>query len=89
MSAAATPVLVAGYVAAVPVTLFAPGFLRLWRRREPALFALAEGGAALVVLGWALKRDAVGAGLNSAWLLGFGAAYVAEGRKRARATAGR
>ncbi len=31
---AADTALLFGYVLAVPFTLFVPGFLRLWRRRE-------------------------------------------------------
>jgi hypothetical protein len=54
---AATAALVAGYVAAVPLTLFTPGFLRLWRRREPWAFATAQGGALLIVAGWAAKGN--------------------------------
>ena len=82
---ASTGVLVAGYALAVPVTVFVPGFLRLWRRREPVLLAAAQGGAALVVLGWALRGETLPALANGAWLVGFGAAYAAEGRKRSRA----
>ena len=80
-----TGALVAGYALAVPVTVFTPGFLRLWRRREPALLVAAQGGAALVVTGWALRGEAVPALVNAAWFVGLGAAYVAEGRIRARA----
>ncbi len=80
----ANAALVAGYVLAVPFTLFVPGFLRLWRRREPAAYAAAQGGALLVVAGWAAKGNVPSAVGNGAWLLGFGAAYAAEGRKRAR-----
>ena len=79
-----TALLVAGYLLAVPVTLFVPGFLRLWRRREPALFAAAQTGAVLLVLGWAAKGDVPAVVVDAGWALGFGAAYVAEGRKRAR-----
>ena len=80
----ATAALVAGYAAAVPLTVFLPGFLRMWRRREPWAFATAEAGAALVTLGWALKGNLPSAALNGAWTVGFAAAYAAEGRKRAR-----
>lgn len=79
-----TAALAAGYALAVPFTLFTPGFLRLWRRREPAVYAAAQGGALLIVAGWAAKGDVPAALGNSAWLVGFGAAYAAEGRKRAR-----
>ena len=82
---AATASLVAGYVAAVPLTLFPPGFLRLWRRREPWAFATAQGGALLIVAGWAAKGNVPSTAVNAAWLVGFGVAYAAEGRKRARA----
>ncbi len=79
-----TALLVVGYVLAVPLTLFTPGFLRMWRRREPWVFATAQAGAALITLGFALKGGVVGAVVNGAWLVGFGTAYVLEGRKRAR-----
>ena len=74
-----------GYVLAVPFTLFLPGFLRLWRRREPWVFATAQLGALLIVVGWALKGGTVAALVNAAWLVGLTAAYVREGRVRARA----
>lgn len=79
-----TATLVAGYVLAVPLTLFTPGFLRLWRRREPWAYASAQGGAALIVAGWTAKGNAPSAAFNAAWLLGFGVAYAVEGRKRLR-----
>lgn len=75
--------LVVGYALAVPVTLFVPGFLRLWRRREPLLYAAAQGGALLIVLGWLLRGNVVAAAVNAAWLVGFGIAYWREGRLRA------
>ena len=77
-------VLVAGYVLAVPFTVWVPGFLRLWRRRERWVLACAQGGAALVVTGWALAGNARSAAVNAAWLVGLAVAYAAEGRKRAR-----
>jgi len=83
--AASTAALLAGYAAAVPFTLFVPGFLRLWRRREREAYALAQGGAALVVVGWALRGSTGAAVVNALWLVGFGAAYAVEGRKRAAA----
>ena len=76
--------LVVGYVLAVPLTVFVPGFLRLWRRREPLLFTLAQAGAAAIVLGWALRGDLISAAVNAVWLAGFAAAYALEGRKRGR-----
>lgn len=79
---AADTALLFGYVLAVPFTLFFPGFLRLWRRREVELFALAQTGALVIALAWLAKGNAVAAGVNLAWLLGFGAAYVLEGRRR-------
>lgn len=77
--------LVAGYVLAVPVTVFVPGFLRLWRRRERWAYACAQGGAALIVLGWALRGAWPSAALNALWLVGFGVHYAREGRTRAAA----
>lgn len=79
---AATAALVAGYTLAVPVTVFVPGFLRLWGRREPLLYAAAQGGAALIVAGWAAQGNTPAAVVNGAWLVGFGVAYAVEGRRR-------
>ena len=79
--------LVAGYVLAVPLTVWVPGFLRLWRRREPLLYATAQGGALLVVLGHLLRGNAAAVAVNALWLLGFGVAYAYEGRVRARRSA--
>ena len=76
-------VLLVGYVLAVPFTVFVPGFLRLWRRREPLVIAAAEGGAALIALGWALKANSPSAVFNGLWAVGLAVALVAEGRKRA------
>ena len=84
VTAPSTAALVGGYLLAVPVTLYVPGFLRLWRRREPALFAAAQVGALLITAGWAAKGNVPAAVVNGAWAVGFGAAYAAEGRKRAR-----
>lgn len=84
MPTATTGVLLAGYLLAVPLTLFTPGFLRVWRRREPSLFATAELGAALITVGWAWKGNVPAAGVNAVWTLGFAVAYAAEGRKRRR-----
>ena len=78
-----TGLLVAGYLLAVPFTLFVPGFLRLWRRREWWTYACAQGGAALIVLGWALRGSWPSAAVNAAWLVGFGVAYAREARVRA------
>ena len=78
-----TVLLVAGYVLAVPFTLYVPGFLRLWRRREVWTYACAQGGAALIVLGWALQENWPSAAFNALWLVGFGVHYALEGRKRA------
>lgn len=79
----ATAALVAGHALAVPFTLFVPGFLHLWRRREPVPYAAAQVGAVLIAAGWAARGNTVAAVGNVAWLVGFGAAYAAEGRKRA------
>lgn len=76
--------LVAGYLLAVPFTLYVPGFLRLWRRREPWVFASAQLGAALITVGFALRRDAAGAAVNGLWLVGLTVAYVRAGRTRSR-----
>ena len=83
-----TAVLVAGNVLAVPFTVFVPGFLRLWRRREPWAYAAAQGGALLITASFAAKGNAPATVVNGGWLLGFGAAYALEGRKRSRAGRG-
>ena len=69
-----TAALVCGYSLAVPVTVFTPGFLRLWRRREPLLYAAAQCGALLIVVGWASKGNVRASVVNAAWLVGFGIA---------------
>ena len=78
-----TAVLVAGYVLAVPFTLFVPGFLRLWRRREPWAYACAQGGAALIVAGWLARGAWPSAAVNAAWFVGFAVVYARAGRARA------
>ena len=80
-----TALLVAGYVLAVPFTVFVPGFLRMWRRRERWTYACAQGGAALIVAGWLLQGRWGAAAGNALWLVGFGVHHALEGRKRARA----
>ena len=79
-----TALLVVGYVLAVPLTLFVPGFLRMWRTRDHRLFAVAQTGAALITLGWLLDGAVVPVVVNASWLVGFTVAYVLEGRRRAR-----
>ena len=78
-----TAVLVVGYLLAVPFTVFVPGFLRLWRRREPWAYACAQGGAALIVGGWLARGAVASAAVNALWLVGLGVAYAREGRVRA------
>lgn len=80
-----TATLLSGYVLAVPFTLFTPGFLRLWRRREPWAYAAAQGGAVLITASFVAKGNVPAAVFNGGWLIGFGAAYALEGRKRSRA----
>lgn len=79
---AADALLAVGYLLAVPFTLFLPGFLRLWRRREPWVFATAQAGALLLVLGWALRGATASAAVNGVWLVGLTVAYLREGRSR-------
>lgn len=81
---ASTAVLAAGYLLAVPFAFYPPGFLRLWRRREPAVIVAEELGALLVTVGWAMKGNVPAALGNGLWTVGLAAALVAEGRKRAR-----
>ena len=85
MSAADTALLF-GYVLAVPFTLFVPGFLRLWRRREVEVFATAQAGALVIALAWLAKGNAVAAAVNALWFAGLTAAYLLEGRRRSRAS---
>lgn len=74
----------AGYLLSVPFSIYVPGFLRLWRRREPLVLAAEELGVALVVTGWALKGNAPAVVFNTAWGVGLAVAYGMEGRKRSR-----
>lgn len=78
----ATGVLVAGYVLAVPFTVYLPGFYRLWRKREPWVLAVEETGAVLIAAGFVLKGNAIGAVVNGGWAAGLAVAYALEGRKR-------
>lgn len=82
-----TALLVIGYVLAVPFTLFYPGFLRLWRRREAWTFLAAQLGAVLITLAFVRKGQALGAVINGGWAVGLTIAYVLEGIKRARSSA--
>ena len=83
-----TVLLVAGNVLAVPFSIYLPGFYRLWRRREPLVFAAEEVGMALITTAFALKSKPLPAAFNGAWGLGLAVAYGLEGRKRARLRAG-
>ena len=84
--AAATSALVAGYAAAVPLTVFVPGFLRLWRRREVELLATVAVGLLVVALAWLGKGSAVLAALHVAGLVGLTSAWLrAGGRSTAQA----
>ncbi len=76
-------ILAAGYTLAAPFSIFVPGFLRLWRRREPALIIVEGTGVALICLGWSLRRGWLAVAVNAAWGVGLAAAYASEGRKRA------
>lgn len=71
-----------GYVLAVPFTLFVPGFLRLWRRREIEVFLVAQTGALIIAAAWLAKGNVPAAAVNALWLLGLTAAYVLHGRRR-------
>jgi hypothetical protein len=81
-SSTPTALLVIGYVLSVPFSIFLPGFLRLWRRREPALLVIEELGVAAIVAGWALRGERIPALLNAGWGVGLLVAWVREGRKR-------
>jgi hypothetical protein len=80
-------VLIVGYAMAVPFTLFVPGFLRLWRRREPWVIVTAEVGALLISVGWAAKGNLPSAAFNALWFAGLAFAWLWEGRKRQLAAA--
>jgi hypothetical protein len=82
-----TALLVVGYLLAVPFTLFVPGFLRLWRRREAWTFAAAQVGALLITAAYVRKGQALGVVINGGWAVGLTVAYVLEGLKRARSSA--
>ncbi len=83
-----TVLLIAGNVLAVPFSIYLPGFYRLWRRREPLVFAAEEIGMALITTAFVLKSKPLPAAFNGAWGLGLAVAYGLEGRKRARLRAG-
>lgn len=70
-----------GYVLAVPFTVFIPGFLRLWRRREVEVFATAQAGALIIALAWAAKGNAAAAILNASWFTGLSVAWLLAGRR--------
>ena len=78
----ADAVLLIGYLMAVPFTVFLPGFLRLWRRRETWVFLTAQTGALLITGGWAARGNVPSAAFNGLWFLGLGVAWRREGRKR-------
>ena len=78
---AADTALLFGYVLAVPFTVFVPGFLRLWRRREIEVFLLAQAGAAVIVAAWLAKGHVLAATVNAAWLVGLTIAYVRAGSR--------
>jgi len=80
---AANATLVAGYLLAVPFTLYVPGFRRLWTRREPWVFVTEQVGTALITTGWLMKDRTSAAAPNAVWLLGLSIAYALEGRRRA------
>ena len=84
---AADTALLFGYVLAVPFTLFVPGFLRLWRRREPWVIVTAEVGALLISVGWAANGNLPSAAFNALWFAGLAFAWLWEGRKRQFAAA--
>jgi hypothetical protein len=81
MASPADAALITGYVLAVPFTLYVPGFQRLWKRREPWVFATAQTGAALITAGWVAKDRPPAAAFNAAWLVGLTVAYVVKGRR--------
>lgn len=74
--------LAAGHLLAVPFTVYVPGFLRLWRRREPQVYGAAQLGGVLIAAGWAARGNALAAVFNALWVGGLAVAYAAEGRKR-------
>jgi hypothetical protein len=80
---AADTALLFGYVLAVPFTLFVPGFLRLWRRREVEVFTVAQIGALVIALAWLAKGDEIAAAVNAAWFVGLSVAWLRAGRRRA------
>lgn len=80
---ASVAALAAGYLLAVPFTVYVPGFLRLWRRREPKVYAAAQLGGVLIAAGWVARGNVPAAVGNAVWVSGLAVAYGAEGRKRA------
>ena len=57
-----------GYVLALPFTLFVPGFLRLWRRREVEVLLTTQAGLAVVTTAW-MARGSVPLAVVHAGLL--------------------
>ena len=69
-----------GYVLALPFTVFVPGFLRLWRRREVELLLLTLVGLAVVSAAWAADDRPLLGALHAAAFVGLAVAYVMSGR---------
>ena len=76
-----------GYVLAVPFTVFVPGFLRLWRRREVELLATVLVGLAVVTGAWFARGHAPVAALHAAALVGLPVVWVRAGRRQVGTTA--
>ena len=74
-----TAFLAAGYVLAIPPTLF---LLRIAWRRWVWAFAVLQFGTLCVALGWALRGERFAAWLNLGFALGFAVTWVVVGRVR-------
>ena len=76
-----TALLVLGYGLALPFTVWIPGFLLLWKRREVWVLAVEEVGAGLISVSWAVKGNTGGAVFNGLWTVGLLAAWLLQGRR--------
>ena len=76
-----------GYVLVVPFTLFVPGWLRLWRRREVELLGTVQVGLAVLTAAWLARDSAAVAAVHAVGLVALTAAWVRAGR-RAQVDAG-
>ena len=71
-----------GYVLVLPFTLFVPGWLRLWRRREVELLGTVQVGLFVLALAWLVKGVPLLASTHAVALIALAAVWVREGNRR-------